>query len=124
MKKRPTRLLIMVLLALSLAQVPAMVYAAEDFQPIIGRWQRTDAGYVIEIRSIAPDGKITAGYFNPRPINVEQAQVEMLDAGLSDVSLVLNHLGLGARDLLGEHAAGTLSSAGSSEDVSGKGESQ
>ncbi|NQT69071.1 MAG: hypothetical protein HQ552_05775 [Desulfobacteraceae bacterium] len=43
----------------------------------MGRWQRTDGGYIIEIRSIAPDGKITAGYFNPRPINVEQAQASM-----------------------------------------------
>jgi hypothetical protein len=77
MKKRLTTLLTMVLLTLLLAAVPAMVLAAEDFQPLIGRWQRTDAGYVIEIRSIAPDGKITAGYFNPRPINVEQAQASM-----------------------------------------------
>ncbi len=76
MKKRLTTLLIMVLLALFLA-ASAMVFAAEDFQPLIGRWQRTDAGYVIEIRSIAPDGKITAGYYNPRPINVEQAQASM-----------------------------------------------
>ncbi|MBW1753069.1 MAG: hypothetical protein JRJ46_08180 [Deltaproteobacteria bacterium] len=76
MKKRLTTLLTMVLLTLFLA-ASAMVFAAEDFQPLIGRWQRTDAGYVIEIRSIAPDGKITAGYYNPRPINVEQAQASM-----------------------------------------------
>ncbi|NQT69072.1 MAG: hypothetical protein HQ552_05780 [Desulfobacteraceae bacterium] len=54
---------------------------------------------------------------------VAKDQIELLDAGLSDVSLVLNHLGLGARDLLGKHTVGTLSSASSSEDVSGKGES-
>jgi hypothetical protein len=76
MKKRLTTLLIMVLLALFLA-ASAMVFAAEDFQPLIGRWQRTDGGYIIEIRSIAPDGKITAGYFNPYSINVEQAQASM-----------------------------------------------
>ena len=63
----------MVLLIMLLA-VSAMVFAADDFQPLIGRWQRTDGGYVIEIRSVAPDGKIEAGYFNPRPINVEKAQ--------------------------------------------------
>jgi hypothetical protein len=77
MKKRLTRLLLMVLLTLLLATVPAMVFAADDFQPLLGRWQRTDGGYVIEIRSIAPDGKISAGYFNPRPINVENAQASM-----------------------------------------------
>jgi hypothetical protein len=54
--------------------VPVMVFTADDFQTLMGRWQRTDGGYVIEIRSIAPDGKISAGYFNPRPIHVEKAQ--------------------------------------------------
>ena len=43
---------------------------AADFQPLMGRWQRTDGGYVIEIGRIDADGKLTAGYFNPRPINV------------------------------------------------------
>jgi len=77
MKKRLTRLLLMMLRTLFLAAVPAMVFAADDFQLLVGRWQRTDGGYVIEIRSIAPDGKISAGYFNPRPINVENAQASM-----------------------------------------------
>jgi len=50
------------------------VASAEDFKSLMGRWQRTDGSYVIEIRSIAPDGKIKAGYFNPRSIHVEKAQ--------------------------------------------------
>jgi len=62
------------LLALFLAAAHAMVFAADDFQPLMGRWQRTDGGYVIDIRSIDAEGKIEAGYFNPRPINVEKAQ--------------------------------------------------
>ena len=74
MKKRTTRLLIVVLSALFLAALPAMVFAAEDFQPLMGRWQRTDGSYVIEIHSIDTEGKIEAGYFNPNPINVEKAQ--------------------------------------------------
>jgi hypothetical protein len=77
MKKRPTRWLEMVLLALFLAAAPAMVCAADDFQPLVGRWQRTDGGYVIEIGRIDADGKIVAGYFNPRPINVSRAQASM-----------------------------------------------
>jgi len=77
MKNRPTKLLVMVLLALFLAAAPTMVGAADDFQPLVGRWQRTDGGYVIEIRRIEPDGKIKAGYFNPRPINVSRAQAAM-----------------------------------------------
>ncbi len=72
MKKRQIKFLRMVLLVMFLA-VPTMVFAADDFQPLMGRWQRTDGSYVIEIRSIASDGKIKAGYFNPSPINVEKA---------------------------------------------------
>lgn len=34
----------------------------------------TDGSYIIEIHNIALDGKIEAGYFNPRSINVEKAQ--------------------------------------------------
>jgi hypothetical protein len=50
------------------------VASAADFSSLLGRWQRTDGGYIIDIRSIDTDGKIEAGYFNPRPINVEKAQ--------------------------------------------------
>jgi len=52
-------------------------FHAADFQPLMGRWQRTDGGYVIEIGRIDADGKIVAGYFNPRPINVSRAQASM-----------------------------------------------
>ena len=74
MRERQIRFLKMVLLVLFLAAPHTMVFAADDFQAIVGRWQRTDGGYVIEIRSIGSDGKIEAGYFNPRPIHVEKAQ--------------------------------------------------
>ncbi len=50
---------------------------AAEFQLLMVHWQRTDGGYIIEIRSINTDGKITAGYFNPRPINVSRAQAAM-----------------------------------------------
>jgi hypothetical protein len=65
---------------------------AADYRPLVGRWQRTDGGYVIEIRQVATDGAMEAGYFNPRPINVSRANasifkehikvdVELRDAG-------------------------------------------
>jgi hypothetical protein len=92
MKKRPKPLIVMGILILFLATVPAMVFAADDFQALMGRWQRTDGGYVIEIRSIAPDGKIKAGYFNPRPINVEQAQASK-DKELIKVEMTLRDVG-------------------------------
>lgn len=47
---------------------------ASDYQPLIGRWARTDGDYMIEIKSITADGKAEAGYFNPRPINVARAE--------------------------------------------------
>jgi hypothetical protein len=45
-----------------------------DLQALVGRWQRTDGGYVLEIRSVAGDGSLDAAYFNPNPINVSLAQ--------------------------------------------------
>ena len=62
-------------LSILIMLVMTEVASAEDFKSLMGRWQRTDGGYVIEIRNIALDGKMEAGYFNPRPINVEKAQV-------------------------------------------------
>ena len=82
----------MVLLVLFLAAPHTMVFAADDFQAIVGRWQRTDGGYVIEIRSIGSDGKIEAGYFNPRPINVEKAQASK-DKDLIKVEMTLRDVG-------------------------------
>jgi len=37
---------------------------------LVGKWQRTDGGYVIELKNPTPDGKINAGYYNPKPIHV------------------------------------------------------
>jgi hypothetical protein len=51
----------------------AGVGSQSGFQKLSGRWRRPDGGYILEIRSVAPDGKMEAGYFNPRPINVAKA---------------------------------------------------
>jgi hypothetical protein len=48
--------------------------SAADYRPLIGRWQRTDGGYVIEIKRVATDGTMDSGYFNPRPIHVSRAK--------------------------------------------------
>ena len=66
--------------------------SAADYRPLNGRWQRTDANYVIEIRSVAPDGSMRAAYYNPRSINVHRAvastvkdyvkaEIELRDSG-------------------------------------------
>ena len=41
-----------------------------DKEKLVGRWQRTDGGYIIELKNPTPAGLIEAGYFNPNPINV------------------------------------------------------
>lgn len=41
---------------------------------LVGRWVRTDGGYVLEIRGVEPGGKVDAAYFNPRPIHVARAE--------------------------------------------------
>lgn len=48
-----------------------------DYRPLVGRWQRTDGGYVIEIRRVAADGQMEAAYFNPRPIHVSRADASV-----------------------------------------------
>lgn len=44
-----------------------------DFSKLIGRWERPDGGYVLELKSVDAQGKLEAKYLNPNPINVEQA---------------------------------------------------
>jgi hypothetical protein len=44
------------------------------FDVLKGRWLRPDGGYTIQVRNIDASGKMEAGYFNPRPINVSKAQ--------------------------------------------------
>ena len=61
-QQRKTFLAMMGLLTLVWAAEVGMACAA-DFQPLMGRWQRTDGGYVIEIGRIDADGKIAAGVF-------------------------------------------------------------
>jgi hypothetical protein len=45
-----------------------------SFGALTGRWLRLDGNYVLEIRSVAANGKIDATYLNPRPINVARAE--------------------------------------------------
>ena len=52
---------------------------ALDFKPLIGRWQRTDGGYVIEVRNVESNGNMQAGYFNPNPIHVGRAEASTDD---------------------------------------------
>ncbi len=43
---------------------------------LVGQWQRTEGGYVIEIRTVDTNGILDASYYNPRPINISQSEVK------------------------------------------------
>ena len=44
-----------------------------DNNSLIGDWLRTDADYVIKIKSVNDDGIVEAQYFNPKLINIGRA---------------------------------------------------
>jgi hypothetical protein len=60
--------------------------AAGDFKPLIGRWRRPDGGYVLEVRSIEPNGKMDVYYFNPNSIHVQKGEATRVD---SDIKMVV-----------------------------------
>ena len=52
-------------------------FASETtFEPLKGRWIRLDGNYGLQIINVEPSKKIEAAYFNPRPINVSEAQAK------------------------------------------------
>jgi hypothetical protein len=42
---------------------------------LVGRWRRSDGGYILDIQAIRPDGTLEAKYLNPRPIHISKAQL-------------------------------------------------
>jgi hypothetical protein len=61
---------------------PAAAGAPGALQSLCGSWRRPDGGYVIEVRSAAPDGRLDAGYFNPNPIRVSKAEASQAGRNL------------------------------------------
>ena len=55
---------------------------APDKEKLVGRWQRADGGYIIELKNPTPEGLIEAGYFNPNPINVGKSAWQNKDGRL------------------------------------------
>jgi uncharacterized protein (DUF2147 family) len=53
-----------------------------EFARLVGKWQRPDGGYVIEIKNVDPIGKLQVAYFNPNPINVSRAAAYQKDGGV------------------------------------------
>jgi hypothetical protein len=50
---------------------------ATSFEKLKGRWLRDTGGYVIEVRSVGPGGRVDAAYFNPASIHVGKAEASM-----------------------------------------------
>jgi hypothetical protein len=44
-------------------------------QRLLGEWVRADGGYLLNIRRVRTSGRLEATYHNPRPINVETAEL-------------------------------------------------
>lgn len=51
-----------------------IVPAGPDPAKLVGRWLRSDGGYILQLSDPSPDGSLKAEYFNPRPINVARAE--------------------------------------------------
>lgn len=70
----PPRVLVALIGVLAIAMVVMLGSGGPDTEKLPGKWLRTEGSYVIEIRSVAADGTMEAGYYNPRPINVSEAK--------------------------------------------------
>ena len=76
---------------------------APDKNLLVGDWLRTDANYLIKIKSVNDDGILETQYFNPKPINVGNANweesygnlkviVELQDVNYPGSKYTLNYL--------------------------------
>ncbi len=82
--RRPVLLAAAVLLAIAVVAAGGYWWSQarqsaplQAFQRLQGRWQRTDGGYIIDIRSVDAAGKMLAAYYNPGPINVAKAEASL-----------------------------------------------
>jgi phosphoglycolate phosphatase-like HAD superfamily hydrolase len=66
--------------------------ADTDYQKLVGQWLRPDGGYILDIEYCHPDGKMEAGYYNPRPINISKAQATRI-AGKTELFVELRDAG-------------------------------
>ena len=57
------------------APATTQVSAPTPPEVLVGKWQRTDGDYALDIRRVHADGRAEAKYSNPRPINVSRAEV-------------------------------------------------
>ena len=69
---------IAVVCGVALAQSPPVAptgTAAIAFGVLVGRWARTEGPYVISVNAVDANGKLDAGYANPKPLPFHTAEV-------------------------------------------------
>ena len=59
-----------------------------ELAKLVGKWERPDGGYVVEIKRVDPSGKLEVAYYNPNPINVSRAAA-WRDKGMSKLVIEL-----------------------------------
>jgi hypothetical protein len=73
-----------------------------DTKKLIGKWLRSDSPYVLAIKKINKNGKLDAGYYNPRSIHISRAEfsqkkdelkviIELSDEGYPGSTYTLNY---------------------------------
>jgi len=62
--------------------------ASPELAKLVGRWERPDGGYVLEIKSVDASGKADVAYYNPDPIKVSRAAA-WRDKGVSKLAVEL-----------------------------------
>jgi hypothetical protein len=67
---------------------PSAAAVSPELAKLVGKWERPDGGYVVEIKGVDPSGKLDVAYFNPNPINVSRA-VAWRDQGTTRVVIEL-----------------------------------
>ena len=67
---------------------PSAAAVSPELAKLVGKWQRPDGGYIVEIKGVDGSGKLDVAYFNPNPINVSRA-VAWRDKGTTKVVIEL-----------------------------------
>ena len=79
--------------------------APQPYGALVGEWTRPDGGYVLSVSQVAPDGKATVGYYNPRSIRVSRAEARK-EGDLVGLFVELNDVNYpGSTSTLGYDAA-------------------
>ncbi len=59
-----------------------------ELEKLVGRWERPDGGYILEIKGVDASGKADVAYYNPNPIKVSRAAA-FREQGVSKIAVEL-----------------------------------